>query len=246
MSAVSPEENLSSIRHVSNDKVLLAMKCQVRMMGFEYIIHMGIYGLKVCGKVSSIDTLWAACVQHRPDVLIMNLDVSKGSDRSLIRQLRHKYPNLRIIVMARTEGGFSLQDAIKSGALAYISEGDSIESVLKAVIDAQKGHLHIGSFVASQVFQSIASGNAEIVMKPQSLLTPRELEVFRQRGFSNSIKEIATKLNLSPKTVEGHLMQIRQKLKLKSTDDLRRIAVNFLTEEHLIIGENESVPFSDE
>ncbi len=219
----------------AHDKVLLAMKSQITMMGFEYTIHMGIYGLKVCEKVTTVEALWEACVRHRPSMLIMNLGMNRDADPNLIRKLLEFYPDLRIIVLAGAQGGISLQEAIKSGALAYLGEGDSIEAVLQAIVDVHKGRLHVGSLVASQVFQAIASGNAEIVLKIQTMLTPRELEVFHKRGMHNGIKDIAASLLLSTKTVEAHLLQIRQKLLLKHTDDMRTIALEFLSEEEMLI-----------
>lgn len=237
MSAVSPQEPFT-FPSKQDDKALLAMKCHVTMMGFEHIIHMNIYGLKVCGKVTTVDALLAACVRHRPDVLIMNLGMDEGADYRLIQRLLRIYPDLKIILMAGSSGSISLQEAIKSGALAYLAIEDPVEAVLRAIIAAHKGQLHIGSLVASHVFTAIASGHAKIVLKIQTLLTPRELEVLRKRAVYNSVKEIAASLKLSPKTVEAHLGQIRQKLMLKHTDDLRTCASEFLTEEQMIVGEN--------
>ena len=213
------------------DRVLLALKSPIAMMGLEHTLLTGLDGLEICGRVATPEGVRKMCQSHKPCLLILDASLDAGGEFCLVRELREFHPNLRVVVVDARADAASLKLALQSGVMAFLTNGDSLTSILDAVQSVRAGRLHMGSTSASKLLEAIARDAGDVVSKMHALLTPRELEVFRMRGELTSIKEIANGLHLSVKTVEGHLHKIRVKLHLDAGADLHKVAAEFVLHE---------------
>lgn len=138
----------------------------------------------------------------------LSLPDSEGLD--LIHELLDLCPSAQILV-------FSMHDelnfgprALAAGAHGYLMKGDDLEGLRDALSCVLSGEIYASPLLAQKLMrQSIGGRPSEATVDS---LTEREFQVFKLFGEGHSIKEIAYKLNLSPKTIETHREKIKVKL----------------------------------
>lgn len=143
------------------------------------------------------------------DVRIPGLDTSK-----LIRSLKNKRPELKILCLSSFDSPYEVAELLKSGAHAYVIKTASVEEIMNAARRILNGGLYIDpqlkTLDSPQKFD-------EILRKK---LTERENEIARLilKGFSN--KEISRLLQISESTVKTHIKKIMEKLNVKNRAEL--------------------------
>src|SRR2546430_9565835 len=95
-----------------------------------------------------------------------------------------------------------------------------------ALREALNGKCYLSPVIAAQM-QSNGPG-ASPTNDPVTLLTDREFEIFQLIGKGHEVHEISNALGVSPKTVETHRTNIKEKLKLKNARQVTRLAVQWL------------------
>jgi DNA-binding NarL/FixJ family response regulator len=142
------------------------------------------------------------------------------------RQILKVAPSAKILVLSTYEGIDHVQQAIASGAAAYLIKQTAASDLVKAIREVRKGNAYFSPPVAERLRERAYQGGAEA--KPQQApdveLTLREAEVLQliAEGFAN--KQIASELGLSVKTVEKHRQQVMNKLNIHDTASLVRHA----------------------
>jgi DNA-binding NarL/FixJ family response regulator len=89
------------------------------------------------------------------------------------------------------------------------------------------GQIYLSEALASKMIRAIAAGPAHTTALPVDSLSERQLEILRLLGNGNSTKQIAEKLQLSVKTVEGYIARIKEKLGLATANELLQYAIKF-------------------
>jgi two-component system, NarL family, response regulator LiaR len=144
-----------------------------------------------------------------PDVVIMDLLMPGGMDGiETTRQLRSRFPRIRVVVLTASTGEARLIAALRAGAIGYIRKNSEPEILLSAVRSAAQGLSVIDPSIAGTALVGLAQGN------PQDKLTERELTVLRQLAHGRTNREIADILFISEETVKTHLGNILNKLQL--------------------------------
>jgi len=162
----------------------------------------------------------------RPEVVIMDLAMPLLNGWEATRQIIKAVPNARIIVLSTYDSDEHIQQAIGSGAAAYLIKQTAAADLVKAIREVKKGNAYFSPAIAQrlreQTCRSLAGEPG--VKAPNVELTLREAEVLQliAEGFAN--KQIAAELGLSVKTVEKHRQQVMNKLNIHDTAGLVRHA----------------------
>jgi DNA-binding NarL/FixJ family response regulator len=145
------------------------------------------------------------------------------SGMELIRRVKTERPALRILVLSMHEELQYAVRAIKSGASGYLTK----ESAPGQLVDAIRKIAAGGAFISAQVAEQLALGAmpGAVQSAPHEVLTEREFEVFRQLVAGLSVTEVATRLNVSAKTVSTHKANLMQKLGVHNQTELVRYAI---------------------
>jgi DNA-binding NarL/FixJ family response regulator len=111
--------------------------------------------------------------------------------------------------------------------MGYIVKQDAIDNIAAALRDALNGRRYLSPVIAAQLQHNGPDGKTS-ADDPVRLLTDREFEIFEMIGKGHEVREIADALGLSPKTVETHRTNIKEKLKLKNARQVARLATQWL------------------
>ncbi len=157
---------------------------------------------------------------HRPDVLVLDLNMPGEPSLEAIPALRKGLPETQIVVLTmQNEPAFARQ-ALRAGAVGYVLKEAADEELVQAVRMAAEGRTYLNPELGARV----AAAPAERTGPPDDL-TKREVEVLGLIALGHTNSEIADRLYLSVRTVESHRAHIQQKLRRSSRAELVRYAL---------------------
>jgi DNA-binding NarL/FixJ family response regulator len=154
-----------------------------------------------------------ACSEHRPDVVVMDLDLPDGDGASTTRRLRQELPAVRVLVLSMHDDENRLFAALRAGAHGYVLKGAAHGDVERALRAVAAGEAVFGAGVANRVLQQFGAAPPPLP-DPLQPLSDREREVLDLLASGLGTKEIGRGLYLSPKTVRNHIANIVGKLGL--------------------------------
>jgi DNA-binding NarL/FixJ family response regulator len=137
------------------------------------------------------------------------------------RRIRELAPFVRILALSVHRDGVYVREIVRAGAEGYILKESADTELLAAVRAVAEGN----SYLSPEVAGAVLKDYRKHATNPLDLLSSREREVLQLLAEGNTNKEIATRLNLSVYTVDGHRTRIMEKLGLHSIGELVRFAV---------------------
>ena len=178
-------------------------------------------GFEVVASVGDVAAAIRTTRGHKPDVLVLDLNMPGGSSLEAIPEILAASPGTNIAVLTmQNEPAFARQ-ALASGALAYVLKEAADDELVEAVRRAAAGQTYLNP----QLGARIAAEPAQAAGPPDDL-SQREVEVLRMIALGHTNAEIAEGLFLSIRTVESHRAHIQQKLRRSSRADLVRYALD--------------------
>jgi DNA-binding NarL/FixJ family response regulator len=180
--------------------------------------------LEVCGEAEDAASALALIATADPDLAVVDLSLKQGNGLELIREIRAAYPSVLTIVCSMHDETLYSPRALRAGARGFISKAQSGNVLLNAIQEVRSGRLYLSPAMREQLLVR-AAGIRRQLASPLESLTDRELQVFELIGEGLTVREIAGKLSVSPKTVEFHRERIRDKLQLSNNTVLSRHAI---------------------
>lgn len=175
--------------------------------------------LSMVADAASADEACAALRETEVDVVVMDLSLREGSGLEAIRRLLERKPELRILVFSMHEAVGYVTQALRNGALGYITKNseplEMIAAIRKVALGLRVFSPEIAHALACQAVEG--SGGLEC-------LTPHEFEILRLVAGGASPAVVGDQLHLSAKTVLNHLSNIRRKLDVNSELELLLLA----------------------
>jgi DNA-binding NarL/FixJ family response regulator len=150
-----------------------------------------------------------------PDVALVDLQLPDMSGFDLIKKIKERSPNARIIVLSSHEGDVDIQRALEAGALGYVAKGIVRDELLEIIRSVHAGKRRLAPAVAQKLAEHMAD-------EP---ISPRELEVLSLMAAGRRNKEIASELSLAEDTVKMHVRNILSKLQVNDRTEAVTIAL---------------------
>lgn len=165
-----------------------------------------------------------------PDVILMDVRMPKMDGTVCTKEVKKKYPDVKIIILTTFDDDDFIYSALKYGASGYILKGISMEGLKQAIMTVHRGGSMINPDIASKVvrlFSQMAQSDfaIEVDEKGSDELTKSEKIIIQRVGQGLSNKEIAGKLYLSEGTVRNNISRILSKLGLRDRTQLAIWAV---------------------
>ena len=162
------------------------------------------------------------------DLVITDLSMGGRPGLELVKDLAAQHPSLAVLVLSIHDETLWAERVLRAGARGYIMKSQATQKVVDAVRRVLAGGIWVSDPVNEMLLRRVTGKSIPTTGSPLESLTDRELEVYQMIGHGLTVREIAAKLYLSPKTVEVHRENIKIKLKLKSAMELIRHAVTNL------------------
>jgi two-component system, NarL family, response regulator DevR len=160
-----------------------------------------------------------------PEVILMDVRMEKMGGIEACREIRSRYPDIRVIMITSYPDDEAVTASILAGACGYLLKNVSRSELLKAVRQAASGESLLKPEATKKAISQMTSLANSTTSKPNDDLTEREREVLGlvARGYTN--KQIAEALYLSEKTARNHVSHILEKLGLSRRSEAAAYAV---------------------
>ncbi len=175
-------------------------------------------GFEVVAEAEDIDAARRYVLGHRPNVLIVDLNMPGGSTLQAIPRLREEFPDTQIVVLTMQQEAAFAREALGAGALGYVLKEAADEELVQAVRNAAKGESYLNPRLGARIASESPPG-------PPDDLSQREVDVLQLIALGHTNAEIAQQLFLSVRTVETHRAHIQQKLGLSTRAELVGYAI---------------------
>ena len=175
----------------------------------------------IVGAVSDGKALVEAAKRLRPDVIITDLSMPGVSGIEAMAQIRKLGIHSRVVVLTMHNEAVIAAKAMRGGASAFVLKHSAADELVNAIHEVLQGRVYLTPAVTKDVIQILQSPQAE----PGVELTQRQRDVLRLIVEGRRMKEIATALELSTRTVETHKYDMMRTLGTQSTAELVRYAL---------------------
>ena len=179
----------------------------------------------VTGEASDGLEVAALVEQLEPDVLLLDIKMPGLNGLEVTRQVRRRTPNTNVVILSMYASEAYVMEALRNGAVGYVLKGASAADLVQAVKDVAEGRRYLSPPLSERAIEAYVQKAVASTPAALETLTDREREVlhFVVEGYKNS--EIATKLEISPRTAETHRARMMRKLDLHTQADLMRFAI---------------------
>lgn len=178
-------------------------------------------GFTVVGEAADSDSALQAVADLRPDVVLVDIRLPTGNGIDVARQITTDYPDTTVLILSAYDDENYVRAALSAGVAGYLLKTTPSDELIRSIRAACEGFNLLDRPLTGEGEK--AEGVASDRYAPR--LTSREQEVVRlvARGMSN--KAIARQLGISPRTVEGHLNHVFEKLGTTSRTELVHFAL---------------------
>ncbi|WP_272885650.1 response regulator [Fictibacillus marinisediminis] len=177
--------------------------------------------MEVVGEASEGNEGIQKALEHKPDVVIMDLSMPHGKDGlSATSELKKLLPQCVILILTMHDDEEYLFRVIQAGASGCILKSAPHEELIAAIQSVYSGNAYLNPSATKRLMEEYLSNVKSGASDSYSLLSDREKEVLTliAKGYSN--KEIAEQLIISVKTVETHKGNVMEKLQMKTRPEL--------------------------
>lgn len=183
-------------------------------------------GFSVVATVADSSFTARIAAATQPKVVVMDLDLDELSAVEAVRTIANTMPETRVLVLSERAGHRDVLDAVKAGAAGYLVKSASATELMDAVQRTAAGDAVFTAGLADLVlgeYQRLAAEPEPRASVPR--LSGRETQVLKLVATGLTARQIATKLTLSPRTVENHIQNTLRKLHLHNRVELVRYAI---------------------
>ena len=204
---------------MSRPRVLLADDHTLLLGAFEKLLS---EDCDVVGQVSDGRALVAAAEELKPDIVVLDISMPLLNGLEAARQIKRKLPGTKLVFVTMNEDTDLAADAFRAGASGYLLKQSATSELMAAIRQVMEGRSYVTPLITEGLMGSLMNHDESA---PGHELTPRQREVLQLLAEGRSMKEVASLLSLTPRTVAFHKYRIMEQLKIKSSAELVQYAV---------------------
>jgi two-component system invasion response regulator UvrY len=172
-------------------------------------------------EASDAESAERVFLAERPDICVVDINLPTVSGFELARRILAHDASARIIMFSMNDDPVFVTRAIEIGAKGYVSKTGDPHDLVEAIREVGKG----GAYLPSAIARSIAFAGPDVAKSPLSKLNSREMEILRLLSSGKSLSEIAWLVHSPYKTVANTSSIIRQKLGVRTSAEMVRLAI---------------------
>lgn len=180
---------------------------------------------EIVGEAEDAESAVALAIKTKPHVILLDVVMPGIGGLSAAHELVRKVPGSKVLILSQYRDEEYVIEALgEAGAAGYILKTDGAAEIMPAIRAVHSGLRYLSPSIAPIVLHQMNRPPAERIAG-KDILTRREREVLRLIAEGATTKEIATRLNISPKTAQVHRDNLKDKLNLRSTAAIVRYAI---------------------
>jgi two-component system response regulator NreC len=209
---------------VSKIRIVLAEDHETVREGLKMIV--GVQSdMEVVGEAGDGREAVARAQELLPDIIVMDVSMPKLNGLKATQKIRQFCPQVKVLTLTRhTDDGY-LKELLRAGASGYVLKQSAAEELIRAIRTIASGNMYLDPAITGKVMGNHAGRASSLRGEAQGSLSDREAEVLRLIAWGYSNKEIASRIELSVKTVEAHKANAMKKLGMRSRLDIVRFAL---------------------
>jgi DNA-binding NarL/FixJ family response regulator len=184
--------------------------------------------LAVCGMAGTTAGALTALDRAQPDLVIVDIALADSNGLELIKQLRARRPELRMLVLSVHDETLYAERALRAGARGYLMKQTPTADLVAGMRAVIAGKLALSPAMHERLVYQHLQAPRTGTRSEVDLLSDRELEIYELLGRGATTRAIAARLHLSVSTVETHRAHIKRKLGIPHAIDLVRRAVEWV------------------
>jgi DNA-binding NarL/FixJ family response regulator len=185
--------------------------------------------IEVVAEAEDGETAKVLIAQYKPDVAVLDIQMPKASGIEVTRWVRANVHGVGVLILTAYDDTPYVMGVLQAGANGYVLKTASPKELIQAVYDVHAGKSALDASIARKVMTQLFDQH-----KPSAFqsLTEREMEVLQltAKGYTN--KAIAVQLDISDRTVQGHLAHIFDKLQADSRTEavMRAVSLGWISQ----------------
>ena len=182
--------------------------------------------MEVAGEAANASEAIAKAAELRPDVVLMDISMPGLSSFEATRQIRHTRPDVHVLFLTMYDDEDYLAESMQAGASGYVLKDSPSTQLVAAIRDICRGGNYLSPRMLSHLVTDFRTRlhDAPRLQRGETL-TRREREILKFIAEGNSVKEVASALNLSVKTIEAHKFNLMRKLDLHNKAQVVQYAI---------------------
>ena len=209
-------------------RVLLADDHRIVRQGVRQLLESS-KDIQVIAEAADGEEAQSLIEQHQPDVAVLDIQMPKASGIEVTRWLRAHMPQVGVLILTAYDDDPYVMAVLQAGANGYVLKTANADDLIQAVHDVNEGKSALDPAITKKLMSNIFKRADN---KPVEPLTDRELDVLRlaAKGFTN--KAIGIQLNISDRTVQGHLAHIFAKMQANSRTEavMRAVQLGWISQ----------------
>ncbi|WP_424191904.1 response regulator [Ampullimonas aquatilis] len=200
--------------------VMLVDDHMVVRFGFRMLLE-ATPDIRVVAEAESAEAAYQEIPNCKPDVVVMDVSLGGTTGVEATRRIIARDKNVRVLGLSSHEDPSYVRFMLKAGALGYLSKRSAPDDLILAIRSVAAGRMYLDPRLSQRMALQEFDGGTN----PMEILSEREFEVFIQLAKGQSVNQIATALNISPRTAGTHLYNVKQKLSVSNQAELSLIAI---------------------
>jgi DNA-binding NarL/FixJ family response regulator len=209
-------------------RILLADDHHIVRAGIRQLLESA-KDIQVIAEAGDGEEAQALIQQHKPDVAVLDIQMPKASGIEVTRWVRAHLPEVGVLILTAYDDEPYVMAVLQAGANGYVLKTAKTEDLIQAVRDVYEGKSALDPSITQKLMSNLFKRPEKTPVEP---LTDRELDVLRlaAKGFTN--KSIGVQLNISDRTVQGHLAHIFAKLQATSRTEavMRGVSLGWISQ----------------
>ncbi len=173
-------------------------------------------GISVVAEATNGQEALRLVAEHQPQVAVLDVQMPLLNGIEATRQIKVTHPAVRVLILTAYEDDPYIFALLRAGADGYILKNADPDDIVRAVKATAAGGKVLDPAVAAKVLAQTVTGRPASAQEQVEPLSEREIAVLRLAGQGLTNKAIGLTLNISDRTVQGHLANIYGKLAVSS------------------------------
>ena len=179
---------------------------------------------QVVGAASETEGAWAAVVELKPDLIVLDLELPGAGGVALAKRLRLNYPDIKVVILTGHAELQFINETLRAGVHGYVLKTDACGQLPTALQTVLAGHRFLSQEISTRVareYRTQIGPNRD----RSSALSTRELDVLKRVAEGQTSRRIACELGIGSRTVENDRRRLRAKLGFGKVVELTKYAL---------------------